>query len=126
LLNYLSRKGNDLIGRGARWWEKMHRLDLTIKYIEGKDNIVADVLSRTGRINTLVSLSSGGELLIQDQQHCPEIGVFWSYFTADGALDRKQRSLAENLSFINGCIYHLWSPHPGAQRTKTVTQLVVL
>jgi hypothetical protein len=47
LLNYLSRKGNDLIDRESRWWEKMRRLDLTIKYIEAKENIVASYSEST-------------------------------------------------------------------------------
>jgi len=33
-------------GRRARWHQKLSRFDLTVQYIQGKDNVVADALSR--------------------------------------------------------------------------------
>jgi hypothetical protein len=90
LVNYLSRKGNGVIGREACWWEKMNRNE---------------------KINSLVNFSTTGEALKEDQ--------------AAEALDSKQRAFVENMSLIDGYLYHLWSPLPGAQRTKTVTQIVV-
>ena len=33
-------------GRGARWHETLSKFDLTVQYFPGKDNVVADALSR--------------------------------------------------------------------------------
>ena len=33
-------------GRRARWHQKLSRFNLTVQYIKGEDNVVADALSR--------------------------------------------------------------------------------
>ena len=33
-------------GRRARWHQKLSRFDITVQYIQGKNNVVADALSR--------------------------------------------------------------------------------
>ena len=46
LVNYLSQNGCEMLGCKVRVWQKLNRFNVEICYVAGKDNIVADVLSR--------------------------------------------------------------------------------
>lgn len=130
LLNYLSRKGSDLTGREARILEKLQKFNLTIKYIAGKENVVADFLSRLpeeAQLNVLVKIEGWKASEVKRAQRtCPELGpIFLMLQGEETKIFKKAQFDLMNLSVVDDVLYHLWSPHIGASRTETITQIVV-
>ncbi len=128
-LNFMSRKGSDVIGRHARWFEFLQKCDITLAYVEGKKNVLADLLSRLKpqSLNLIAFVERKPKDEIQvDQRNCPDLKIYFDYFDLkDVKLNVIQRSEVQNMSMIDGCLMHLWSPHPGAKLEETVIQLVV-
>lgn len=64
-IRYLFDQPN-LNARQARWLATLNNFDFEIKYIKGKENMVADALSKRVQVNHISALSSYGTYL-QDQ-----------------------------------------------------------
>ena len=58
-LRYLFDQQN-LNARQARWLATINEFDFEIKYIKGKENMVADALSRRVQVNHITAMSSYG------------------------------------------------------------------
>ena len=128
LLNFLDRRGTDMTGREARYWEKMRRFDLEIRWLEGSKNFLADILSRHPKradLNLVIRISGLSDFEISDQQKsCPEIGPLHALLSGQSiSLPPKITAYVSNLSLSGNILYHLWSPHPGAARSETILQV---
>ena len=130
LVNYLLQNGCEMLGCKARVWEKLNQFNVEIRYVARKDNIVADVLSRNLMklsVSLCVKFQSKSVVSIAlEQRTCTEIRLLCTCMaSAEVALPKKLALYAVNMSIVEGCLYHLWSPHPSASRAETVLQLVV-
>jgi hypothetical protein len=122
----------DATGRRWRWLERLARFKFEVKARAGKDNVVADALSRkpfaamVGVGPTEMTKEEWRELQKEDHS----LDEYFDYLERKvvPASEREARRVVaevNNLVLEEGVLYHLWTPHVHAPRKDAIKQVVV-
>jgi hypothetical protein len=122
----------DATGRRWRWIERLARFKFEVKARSGKENVVADAMSRkpfAGMVGIGPVGKSNKELReLQEKDHSLD-GYFDYLERKKLPVDEKEsrRIVAEtnNLVIEDGVLYHLWTAHAHAPKKDVIKQWVV-
>lgn len=122
----------DATGRRWRWLERLARFKFEVKARPGKENVVADALSRKPFAAMVgvgpVEMTKEQWRALQNEDH--SLDEYFDYLEKKvvPASEKEARRVvaeANNLVVEGGVLYHLWTPHRHAPRKDAIKQVVV-